>query len=134
VIGITSMVRMPGLALAVPSNAVTSLLARGSAGRAYLGVSLLETPLPPDWAAWAGTPAGFLVTSVVAGSPADEAGLLIGDLIVALDGVALHSAGQLSQALASVRPDQAVEVGLIRGGRPQTVRVATGAAALREAA
>lgn len=133
VIGINSMVRAPGLALAVPSNLVSELLAREPGGRVYLGVSLFETTLPRAWSADGAEAAGFVVTSVAAGSPAERAGMMLGDVLISVAGRRLHSSSALSTALAALRPGSAVEVGIMRGGRPLSLSLLA-AAALDEAA
>ncbi|MGI8550859.1 MAG: S1C family serine protease [Dehalococcoidia bacterium] len=134
VIGINAMFHMPGLALAVPSNAVTALIGSEGSGRAYLGVTLLETPLPSAWAAQTdGFEAGLLVTSVADGSPAEAAGLLLGDVIVRLGGRPIVGADDLGAELSGLRPGEPLELGLFRGGRPLTLSVVTGRA-LEEAA
>ncbi len=124
VVGVNSMVRMPGLALAVPSNAVTALLSAGERG--HLGLTLVQTEVPAAWQTPATGDTGFLITSITAGSAAEQAGLLIGDIIVGTDGDALGPPSSLGQALSALHPDDAIELLLLRGGRLLTVRVQAG--------
>ena len=91
VIGINTAVAGVGLGLAVPINAATrrviaALMTDGRVRRAYLGIAGAPRPLPPALReAWGDAPCVELV-EVVAGSPADAAGLRAGDLLVQLAG------------------------------------------------
>ncbi len=91
VIGINTAVAGVGLGLAVPINAATrrviaALMTDGRVRRAYLGIAGAPRPLPPALReAWGDAPCVELV-EVVAGSPADAAGLRAGDLLVRLAG------------------------------------------------
>lgn len=126
VVGINAMVHMPGLALAVPSNAVATLLASGEQGSAYLGVTLLPVPAPAA-AGSDGTPTtGFLVTSIAPDSPADRAGLLIGDIVISLAGTYLLSDEHLALALGEIAPGEELPLEILRGGRPVSLGIVTG--------
>ena len=64
------------------------------------------------------------VLRVTDDSPADVAGLQVGDRITRLDGMKVAGLGQLWQALwADTRPERAVELEIERGGRPMTITV-----------
>lgn len=126
VVGITAMVRAPGLALAVPSNLVTQLLARDFSGRAYLGVSLFATELPRAWSPTAPPGTGFVVTAVAPGSPAERAGLILGDVLLRAAGQRLDSSSTLELTLAALRPGGALELEIMRGGQPRSVTVVAG--------
>jgi S1-C subfamily serine protease len=87
VVGINTAVAGFGLGLAVPINETTqriinTLLVEGRVRRAYLGVVGVPAPLPDDLAARTGQRAGLRVIEVVAGGPADQAGLRKGDLVL----------------------------------------------------
>jgi serine protease Do len=133
VVGINSMVRGPGLALAVPSNRVLNLLGRQAVQPAYLGVTVFETPLPAVWSATAGTRSGLLVTEVEAGSPAASAGIILGDILVALNGQGLDSTDAIARILAGVGAGGVVRVGLLRAGAPSSLTIQAGAAMQRAA-
>jgi serine protease Do len=131
VVGINAMVAQ-GLALAVPSHLVDRLLARrGDPPR--LGVGVLDVLVPASLAARAGVEPGAapMLIEILPGSPAAHAGLQIGDVLLAVDGVALDGSGSLLNALEAhgdgdghgaggARP---VALTLIRGGEARDVLV-----------
>jgi S1-C subfamily serine protease len=87
VVGINTAVAGVGLGLAVPINATTrriigALLTDGRVRRAYLGLVSSPLALPDAVAARLGARRGLRVVEVVPGSPADQAGLRKGDVLV----------------------------------------------------
>ena len=87
VVGINTAVAGVGLGLAVPVNATTrrivaALLADGRVRRAYLGVVGSPAPVPAAVADRYGRRNGLRLVEVVSGSPAAEAGLRRGDLVL----------------------------------------------------
>jgi S1-C subfamily serine protease len=87
VVGINTAVAGWGLGLAVPVNATTrrivdALVRDGRVRRAYLGLVSSPAPLPAALAERTGQRRGLRVVDVVAGSPADRAGLRAGDLVL----------------------------------------------------
>jgi serine protease Do len=126
VIGINSMMRMPGMALAVPSNAVRDLLAQTPGERGFLGLSLQQVPLPAAWITAETGDTGFLVTEVSARGSAESAGIVVGDIIIGAGGDALAAPQSLTGALARLHPDDALELMLLRGGQARTISVLAG--------
>jgi S1-C subfamily serine protease len=105
---------------AVPSHAVERFVVGGPPGRVrgYLGVSGKVLPLRrPDY------PIGFLLEEVVEGSPADRAGLILGDVIVRLGESDVTDQESLPAALLRLQPGEAVEVGVLRGGEARRFTV-----------
>jgi len=88
-----------GLGFAIPIDSanpvIEQLIATGSVTHPWLGIS--GSTLDPDTASSYNLPidSGAIVNNVVAGTPADEAGLEVGDIIVALDGTTIESMDQL---------------------------------------
>ena len=70
-----------------------------------------------------GREGGLLVTGVAEGTPAEQAGLLVGDVIVAFDGVAVGEPDDLLTLLRGDRVGRAVPLAVLRGGAPVTVTV-----------
>jgi serine protease Do len=128
VVGINAMVAN-GLALAVPSHLVERLLTRrGDPPR--LGVAVQDVLVPPPLAARAGVEPGAapMLIEILAGSPAARAGLLVGDVLVAVDGIALEGSGGLLNALEAHGAEGgggagALALTLIRGGETWEVAV-----------
>ena len=132
VVGINTAVVSPGigqgLGFAIPINGTTrsllaQLLREGRVRRAYLGIAGGSRPLPPRVARAVGRARGVEVLSVVAGSPAAQAGLRPEDLILEIDGVPIESVGDLQGLMVAERIDRPVEVVLFRGGQVRRVQV-----------
>ncbi len=128
VVGINAMVA-GGLGLAVPSHLVERLLATqegsprdGSRGvpqeaPPVLGIAGYEVAIPPQLAARTRgkSPRGVLVAAVTPSSPAERAGVIVGDVLVALDTQPLPSVVALGQALAA-HPGGVARLEVLRGG------------------
>jgi serine protease Do len=116
VIGINTMVSGQ-LALAIPSQAVERFVAGTGQGQgtAYLGVAGIVVPLRrPDHAA------GYLLTEIGEGTPADRAGLIVGDVIVAIGETVVIDQESVPAAIMRMRPGDAVTVRVLRGGEPRS--------------
>lgn len=119
VIGINSMIA-GGLGLAVPSNAVRAFLGeRGSASG--LGITLQPVTVP---VAGVSRP-GALLLQVAEGSRAQEAGLMIGDVLIGISGRPAGTLRDLLSALHNLTPDQIVRLDVLRGGSPVSVTLAS---------
>jgi serine protease Do len=116
VIGINSMVAGK-LALAIPSQAVERFI-DGNTGRgviAYIGVNGVVVALRRDDHA-----AGFLLTEIVEGTPADRAGLILGDIIVAIGETPVVDQESVPAAIMRLNPGDAVTISVLRGGEPRS--------------
>ena len=117
------------LELAVPTSTVNrvvdELLATGRVSRGYLGVGLQPVALPEALRPLAPSAdaRGLIVVGVVADGPAARAGLMLGDVLVALEGTPLHDLDDVQTAVAGRRVGTAVTVSLIRAGTPLDVAV-----------
>jgi membrane-associated protease RseP (regulator of RpoE activity) len=89
--------------------------------RAFLGVSLMD--LSDELREYFGAPkdAGALVASVEDNSPADKAGLRVGDVIVAVDGKDIDSTWDLRGAIKEKKDGEAVRIDVLRGRNRQTL-------------
>lgn len=110
------------LALATLERVVDALLAHGVVRRGYLGVSSVPAQLPAALAESAGQRTGLVLTGLQAGAPADTAGLLLGDVLLSLDGERLESIADLQVALDE-RAGQSVRLQLSRAGSPLELSV-----------
>lgn len=122
VIGIATSALSRSYGIVVPATTVDrvvdQLLAQGRVGRGFLGVGAQPAALP-DGAS------GLLVTALMPGGAAQRAGLIVGDLIVRIDGTAVGTLAAMRAALAG-RSGQSVDVDLLRGGVATTVQVVVG--------
>ena len=128
VVGINTAVAGVGLGLAVPIDGVTrrligSLMTEGRVRRAYLGIAGGERPLPPGARERWGTGAGLEVVEVVAGSPADRAGLRGEDLLLEVDGTRVTRVSDLQQLMVAELIGAQIGVTLLRDGRPLDVEL-----------
>lgn len=119
-----------GVSLAIPhatlSRVVSSLQAHGKIRRGYLGVSTQRVRLPDDIRAKLDQRSGLLIVSVESGSPAADAGLTLGDTIVAVSDKAIHNHDDLLAALTGDVVGQKEVVRILRGGQLQDVSVKIG--------
>jgi hypothetical protein len=69
---------------------------------------------------------GTMVNEIVPGSPADEAGLLEEDVITKFDGKRIRDTGDLTRAVQRTRPDEKVEVEVVRGREKKTLEITVG--------
>jgi S1-C subfamily serine protease len=128
VVGINTAVAGVGLGLAVPINDTTrrivgALMREGRFRRAYIGIAGGPRPVPPRLVGELGRRSAVEVVEVVDGSPAATAGLRPEDLIVALDGTPVSSAGDLQRLMTEERIGETVTVAVVRQGAPIEVDV-----------
>jgi S1-C subfamily serine protease len=121
VVGINTAVAGWGLGLAVPINDTTrriveTLLRDGRVRRAYLGLVSSPVPLPAELAARTGQRRGLQVIDVLAGSPADRAGLKAGDLVLEAGRAPVASAQSLQRLLFAEAIGEPLPVTVVRRG------------------
>jgi S1-C subfamily serine protease len=130
IVGLNTSALLRGVSLTVPVNTiervVETLLAHGHIKRGYLGVSTQPVRLPAKFAEDLHQETGLLLISVEVDSPADQAGLLLGDTIVTLAGSPVRQHDDLLSALSGDRVGQAVALQIIRGGQLTEVSVTVG--------
>ena len=107
-------------------RAKVDALGRGEAPtRRRLGVGLAPSHVAQQLRRAVGLPerSGLLVREVEEGSPAEQAGIAEGDLIVEAGGRAIGSADDLFDALASSKPTEPMAVTIVRGTEERSVSV-----------
>jgi S1-C subfamily serine protease len=106
---------------------VGTLLAHGKVRRGYLGIGSQPVRLQPALAQQlGGQETGLLVISVASDSPADKAGLLVGDAVVGFAGQPVRFIDDLLTALTGAEVGSRTTVRIIRGGQLQEVAVTVG--------
>ena len=119
-----------GLGFAVSSNTIrdiaNELITSGQIVRGFIGISYL--PLTPRQAISLGLPAtaGVTIDSVVAGSPAAQAGLRPGDIITKVNDQQIDQQHPLTSIMAKTRPGDRARLTVIRGGQTQVIEVTLG--------
>ncbi|MBA2388756.1 MAG: trypsin-like peptidase domain-containing protein [Geodermatophilaceae bacterium] len=130
ILGIMTTGLVNGVALGIPAEAASrvaeTLEEHGQIRRGYLGISSQPVRLPEGQRGGLPQESGLLIVRVEEDSPAARAGLLLGDILVALDGEAVSDTGELQVRLTGSRVGTTVPVEVIRGGTPQTVQVTVG--------
>ncbi len=114
----SALSRDGGIALthATVAPTVDSLLKYGSVRRGYLGVGVQTVQLPAGLSKELRQETGVLFNSVAPDSPAEKAGLVVGDILVNLDGEPILSPDELAIALRSDLAGKEATLQIIRGG------------------
>ena len=130
VAGLNSSALARGVSVSLPSatvrRVVETLLAHGKVRRGYLGVSTQRIRLSGAQAEQVGQETGLLVNQVVEGSPAERAGLFLGDTILAVAGEAVRHHDDLLARLSGDRVGVAVPFRILRGGQVAEISVVIG--------
>ena len=118
-----------GIGFAVPVNTVKEvvgeIMEHGRADHAYIGITMND--ITPAVARLANLPEeGVIVASVVPESPADQAGLLGGDVITKIDGKAVRSTDDVRAGIAAKEPGDEVEIEVRRGDETTSLTVKLG--------
>jgi S1-C subfamily serine protease len=120
-VGVSTAVAGVGLGLAVPVNESThriiaALMTTGRVRRAWLGIAGAHIPVAPALAARLGTRHGLQIASVVARSPAAQAGLRRGDIVVSVDGHNIVTATAIQKLMVEDAIARRIEMTVWRNG------------------
>ena len=130
VLGLNSSALLRGVNVSVPAptirRTVEAIIKHGSVQRGYLGVGAQVARLPEGLAKQQDQETGLLLVSVEPDSPADKAGLVLGDTILALAGEPIRHLDDLLAALGGHTVGEAVTVNIVRGGSVQELSVTVG--------
>jgi len=125
VLGITTT-GFGGAALAIPHElawrVAKALTEHGTPKRGYLGITSQPVRMP----AGSKQESGLLVVHVEDASPAAKGGLLLGDILIAVDGQPAGDTDDLLRLLTGERVGKACKIEVIRGGKSLTVEVTIG--------
>ncbi len=129
-IGLNTSALARGVSLTLPTatlaRVVISLEEHGRIRRGYLGVSTQRAQLPEAIRGQLNQKRGLLVVSVENSSPAEEAGLTLGDTIVNLADEAIQNHDDLLAQLSGDRVGTAVVMQIVRAGQVETVNITIG--------
>jgi S1-C subfamily serine protease len=132
VAGMNSSHLAGGVSMAVPSSLINSvvqaILSQGRVRRGYLGLRTQTVGLPPELVQRhsLAQQSGLMVVRVEPGGPAEGAGLMLGDVLVALGGQPVRDPDELQGMLGSDRVGAAVQARVIRGGELKDIGVTLG--------
>ncbi len=134
-IGINSAIYSPnggslGIGFAIPASiakkTMEQIIQTGSVTRGWIGAGVQE--LTPELAESfrLGNTKGVLITEVIRNSPADQAGVKAGDLLVAIDGTAIVDWNTMLETVANLPPGKMVTAKLMRNGAAMNLPVKIG--------
>ncbi len=119
-----------GLSFAIPMdvamNVVKQIKTKGSVSRGWLGVQIQDVTRELAESFNMDKPYGALVAKVISASPAEKAGLKIGDVIVEFNGHKINSSGELPPIVGITNVGEKIKVKVIREGRSKTIKVVVG--------
>jgi serine protease DegQ len=128
-LGVSTSTAIRGTTVVIPAaiawKTAATVIEHGQLKRGYLGIAGQPVRLPDSQRA-DGRDAALLVVAVTSGSPAATAGLLVGDILVELDGQPIESPEDLLDLLLGDRVGRPVTVRVLRGGKTTQVPVTVG--------
>jgi serine protease Do len=116
-----------GVGFAMPSNTVVSVYNQiigpeHKVTRGSIGVEFAAQPVPAIARVY-GVQSGVTISNVVPGSPADSAGLKVGDTITSVDGKEVKNGDELVADIASRKPGSKAKLGFVRNGKKEDTSV-----------
>lgn len=135
-LGVVTSTRIRGTTVVIPASIAwktgTSVLEHGGLKRGYLGIAGQPVRLDANLSRSAGLPTvavaevGLLIAAVTPDSPASAGGLLVGDIILALDTNPIQSPEDLFDLLWGNRVGSQVRLDILRGGVARQVPITVG--------
>jgi len=132
ILGINTSGLTPGASITIPTTLAwkiaESLAEHGNVRRGFLGIRSQPVTITPNVRASLGRlqETGLLLVSVEEGGPAYESNLMVGDILVAFNGLPISDADQLLSQLVGSLVGQETTVEVLRGGQPITINVRVG--------
>lgn len=128
-----ALVASRGVAISLEaiSASVERMVSGQPVGRAYLGI--ISNPVElPEGSGLGGQESGLIILSVEAESPAQKAGLVLGDVLVGFEGKPVGGFGELSGLLTQDVINKPSKIQILRGGKSQELSVTPGTVPERE--
>ncbi|HLJ68353.1 MAG TPA: trypsin-like peptidase domain-containing protein [Chloroflexota bacterium] len=132
VVGMNTSGLSRNMALTVPVSTVRrvaeQLLSRGRVARGYLGLAMQSVRLPDSLVRSLDITekTGLIVVSVENEGPAEKAGFMVGDILIALDGRHVDSTDAIQSVLDPDRVGTSITARIIRGGSPAELAITVG--------
>jgi S1-C subfamily serine protease len=131
IIGLNTSGLIRGKSITIPSSTLTrvaeEIAAKGHVARPYIGLVMQPVEIPGSLQKNAGVDAntGLLVMHVEPGGPADQAGALLGDILIYIDGRSFEDLEGVHEELRRKGAGTEVQVKVIRGGQniQMTIRI-----------
>ena len=129
VLGINSSALARNAVITVPAatidRVVDAILERGHVPRPFLGAAMQAVPVPEAQRAHfgEGVVEALLVLHVEPNAPAASGGILVGDLLLSVDGHAVHNVHEVQHRLSSLKVGDPVVIGVVRGGVKMDLKV-----------
>jgi serine protease Do len=128
-LGVATAGEIRGFGVVIPASIVwasaAQVLTSGTPRRGFIGVAVQPVALPPAQRP-NGRERALLVVGVTPSSPAEAAGVNVGDILLELDGKPLDSADDLLEALSAHRSGETVSARTVRGGSPREISLTIG--------
>lgn len=128
-LGMNTSVLARAATITVPTatveRAVNEILQHGSVFRPYLGLAMQTVSVPTDLASKLKIDhdSALMVMQVEPGSPASDAGITLGDLIVSINSQFVSGIEDIQRTLSKAKRDDSVELGYVRGGQLASLKV-----------
>jgi S1-C subfamily serine protease len=96
--------------------------------RGYLGIGVQPVAFPDATRQSLGISGdcGLLVVTIAPGSPAESSGLLLGDIIVAIEGSSVHGVRSLQASLDTENVGKSISLDIVRGGKMLKLPITVG--------
>jgi S1-C subfamily serine protease len=127
VIGVNTTGLARGAGLTIPASTVNhvidTLLKHGRIARPYLGVAMQPVALPAELRSNLNLPneSALIILSVEAESPAGRAGITLGDVLLALEGVPVADTDDVQSVLSRAKVGQTIRASILRGGEQREI-------------
>jgi len=136
VVGVNTAIYSPsggsvGIGFAIPAETVQNVVAQikehGTVARGYLGIRMQSVTQDVADGLGLKDAKGVLVDTAEAGTPAAKAGLKSGDVITAVNGMAITDGRDLARKIGALKPGAKIELSYLRDGRTATTTIALAA-------
>jgi S1-C subfamily serine protease len=132
IVGVNTRGLSRGRAVTVPvrtvNRVIDELLEKGHIARPYLGIAMQPVALPENVRGQVGSEAraGLMIMHVESGGPAEKAGVLLGDVVVAVAGKPVESVETIQELISNAKIGDSISTQVYRGGQVNPVTITLG--------